>query len=369
MTDLAVQDKVDEQAAESTAHSGDVVTHPIEGPCTAEEAEQLIAEAAAAADTFYEKMNELIRREAWIPLGFHDMRELVLKRLATVAINPKTGKAYSRAHTYRLARTAWFLYAIAKETGLDSGQITLTERSLRDLPAGAAGDQSLVDSISRDVAAVSTDGNASPDDVNAIVEQTLAAAAGRPTDAAESADQDAVSAEDDENDSADGGEGINGGTLDADSDGRSPGGQGRDSAPAAGSDTEPSGEDSAASDGPSEPQSPAFDAYSSPGDDEDDEDDFQAAAPATDFGDAMARMRESSNYTATVDELVTISEKLPTVSKLADELPGFLDILDDEELTEFAAKLKKCQSLLDRIDETKKAIDDIVDEAEAMADY
>lgn len=45
------------------------VAEPGQGPCSKPEAEELVDRAIAAAETFYDTVVEIIRRQAWVPLA------------------------------------------------------------------------------------------------------------------------------------------------------------------------------------------------------------------------------------------------------------------------------------------------------------
>lgn len=331
-----------------TTDDGTLVTHPPEGPCTEDEANKLVETAIRASDTFYDTMAEIIRRKAWEPLGHSSLQSLLAGPLSATAVNQSTGKSYTRAHTYRLARMSMLLFSISEKTGVAPGDIALTERTLRNLPAGVSGDSDLVDAISAQIDAAGLDDNASPDDVNAIVNSVVSDAAdGKDDDdefdddgPAASASSESMSSIQGEQQGGSGGRETSGGSV-ASSDAEDGSG-----------DAEPA----------REAGSPAFDAYNADGWDDEPE------PPATDFSDALSRVRQRSEFSENLDTIIEVASTLPEVAKIEGELPEFLDVIDDDELAEFKSKLDSSRKALDKIAAAQQAIDRTAEETDIRID-
>lgn len=316
-----------------------------DGPCSVEEAEALVERAIKAAETFYDTIHEIIRRQAWVPLGYPNPAELLLRKLGNTTVNPKTGKPYSRAHVHRMARVAWMLWAISSRTGVDPGDLSIPEKTLRDLPGGTKEDPALVDLIERRVADAALDGNASPDNVQDVIDTTVA---------------EAINGFDDDDFVDD-----RGGPLQSiRSDGQSEGGG--EAKPERGSSARSDvfdEDDYEDDDGPSEDAgelaTPAYDAFTD-GDEDFDEDD----APITDAASALSQMRSSANFIRTLDDIDQIGQSLPEVASVKSKLPQFLDIIDDDELDQFKSKLVNCRTVLERLAQAMEAIDATVEEVD-----
>lgn len=277
-------------------------------------------------------------------------RDLMLRSLGGTAVNPSTGKPYSRSHVHRMARVSWMLWAISERTGVDPGDLEIPERTLRELGGGTSADLELVDTISDRVAASISDKDASPDDVQDVLNSTLSEAA------AERA----------------GGEGRNsgssagGGDEDFDSpfpDSRPTGGAGLGNADDDFDDSDPDDEDS----GTAGPSSPALDAFGSfdDGDDFGDED----SAPVINASDALSQMRANANYVQHLQDIREIGGHLPDVIAVQKELPQFLDIVDDDELDELKELLQQTRNIVDRAQKAKEAIDAVIAAADERLDF
>lgn len=316
-----------------------------DGPCSIAEAEALVERAIQAAETFYDTIHEIIRRQAWVPLGYPNPAELMLRKLGDTTINPVTGKPYSRAHVHRMSRVAWMLWAISSRTGVDPGDLTIPEKTLRDLPGGAKGDPALVNLIERRVTEAARDGNASPDNVQDVIDTTVA---------------EAINGADDD-DFVD----SRGGPLQSlQADGLSEGSggdrQGRASSPRGDGFGDDFDEDDEGADGGTGgPATPAQDAFSDGYDDFDEDD-----APDTDANVTLKRMRDSMGFMKNLDDIDQIGQKLPEVANVKSKLPEFLDIIDDEELETFKAKLVNCHTVLERLSQAMEAIDATVEEVD-----
>lgn len=336
----ADNDPAEEVHASTLAESG-------QGPCSVEEAEALIEKAIDAAETFYDTINEIIRRQAWVPLGYANPADLMLRKLGNTTINPSTGKPYSRAHVHRMSRVAWMLWAISSRTGVDPGELSIPERTLRDLPGGARGDSELVDQIERRVADAAADGNASPDSVQDVIDSAVAEALGMGLD-----DEDFDGPFDGPLQSirGDGGESTGEG-------GRRDG---------AGSSTR--GDDDGFEDddtvdgreGREGPATPAYSAFRDDGYDDADDDD----APVTDATSALSQMRESANFTRTLTDIEQVTQQLSTLLAVKAKLPEFLDIIDDDELDSFKAKLVASRESLEQLPKLLEAIAATVEEVD-----
>ncbi|TCJ75793.1 UNVERIFIED_ORG: hypothetical protein EDC92_11736 [Dietzia maris] len=316
-----------------------------DGPCSIEEAEELVDRAIKAAETFYDTIHEIIRRQAWVPLGYPNPAELMLRKLGSTTVNPKTGKPYSRAHVHRMARVAWMLWAISSRTGVDPGDLSIPEKTLRDLPGGTKDDPALVDLIERRVADAALDGNASPDNVQEVIDATVA---------------EAIGGYDEEDFVDDRGGPLQSIQSDGPSEGGGEGRRERGSSSRSDDFDEDDYEDDDGAPGDAVgPARPAYDAFTDGGDDFDEDD-----APTTDAASALSQMRSSANFIKTLEDIGEIGKSLPEVSKVKAKLPQFLDIIDDDELDEFKSKLVNCRTILDRVVQAVDAIDATVEEVD-----
>ena len=327
------------------------VAEPGQGPCSEAEAEQLVERAITAAETFYDAVVEIIRRQAWVPLGYANPRDLMLRRLGGTTVNPSSGKPYSRAHVHRMARVSWMLWAISERTGVDPGDLTIPERTLRELGGGMNADLELVDTISDRVANAINDKDASPDDVQDVIDSALSDAVSRPP-----------AASDDEGD-----EDYDRAPIDTGS-GLSQLGEGRtDSAGrgGGGDDFDDDGDGLSADDAGRAPVSPAMSAFDSP----DDYDDFDDPTPTIKASDALSQMRAVADFTRHMEDIQALAEHLPDVAKVEKMLPQFLDIIDDDELEQFTAMVEQNHAFIDRAQKAKDAMAAVLETAKERLDY
>lgn len=117
--------------------------------CTVDEARELVDKARAAIVTVDEVMGEIIRRRAWIAMGYDEPREFWIKEFGPDADHP----AYGRAQVYRTARVLTVIYAIQQRVGDPDLALSVSEYALRQIPAGKDGinDEVLVEAIGRAV--------------------------------------------------------------------------------------------------------------------------------------------------------------------------------------------------------------------------
>ncbi|MEV8335637.1 hypothetical protein [Streptomyces niveus] len=92
-------------------------------PCTPEYARELTEKALNLADELDGTMRQIVRVRAWVPLGYQDPHEYVLREFTQS----------SRAHRYRLARFAAFAHQLTERLGDDALELQLTERALRQV--------------------------------------------------------------------------------------------------------------------------------------------------------------------------------------------------------------------------------------------
>lgn len=159
-------------AAEAEILSGDVPARRGEGEvadCTADEARALVGKAIAAIMTINETMEAIIRRRAWLALGYDDPRTFWIKEFGPKSENP----AFSVAQVYRTARVLGLVYEIQQRLGDAEVVVSITERALRSIPAGPEGvnDVALVDAIEAGVAQLGDD--FTPEDVQDVVDKTV----------------------------------------------------------------------------------------------------------------------------------------------------------------------------------------------------
>ena len=328
------------------------VAEPGQGPCSKPEAEELVERAIAAAETFYDTVVEIIRRQAWVPLGYANPRDLMLRRLGGTTVNPSTGKPYSRSHVHRMARVSWMLWAISDRTGVDPGDLEIPERTLRELGGGMSADLELVDTISDRVAASISDKDASPDDVQDVLDSALSEAASDRSGG--------------EGRSPGGGD-TGGGDEEFDSpmpDSQPPSEAGVGAGDSDGFDDSDLDDEDVPAEGPS---SPALDAFGSFDDGEDFGD--ENSVPAMDHSDAMAQMRANANYVQHLQDIREIGGHLPDVIAVQKELPQFLDIVDDDELEELKELVEQTRNFVDRAQKAKEAMDAVLAAADERDDF
>lgn len=328
------------------------------GPCTEEEARELVREVAEAAVRFEDAMQQIFRRRAWEPLGYANPQDMILGEFKDGGlINPRTGKPYGRAHIYRMARTALFLHEVATRTGVDATELDVAEKALRAARENGVDDVTMLTQIEdRVIAAADSGEQPDGDAVQEIVESVIAEAAGRApapsegqaaADVGESAGQPAVGPA-------------------ADAPAPAP------AAPAAAGD----GDDP--TDWPNVDPHHERDTATAAGDDINVDDPFgafgaqAAGSMAPDGGaswaEALASADDFIRFTDTLRAINDIGRKLPEVSQVADKLPEFLDACDDSELTAFSEALDDVDLILQdlpKIREAIRAIQECTDERAA----
>lgn len=141
-------------------------------PCTAEEARSLVDRARSAITTISETMDAILRRRAWIPLGYDNPSDFWVKEFGPSSENP----AFSRSHVYRTARILGIIYGIQTRLNDADLSVAISEYALRSLPRGESGenDEALMDSIAAGVNDLPE--GFSPSDVQDVVNEKVAAA-------------------------------------------------------------------------------------------------------------------------------------------------------------------------------------------------
>lgn len=327
------------------------------GPCTEEEARELVREVAEAAVRFEDAMQQIFRRRAWEPLGYSNPQDMILGEFKSGGlINPRTGKPYGRAHIYRMARTALFLHEVATRTGIDATELDVAEKALRAARENGVDDVTMLTQIEdRVIAAADSGEQPDGDAVQEIVESVIAEAAGRAPAPNESQDAAGVS------------EPAVPPAVGPAADATAP----APAAPAAVVD----GDD--ATDWPNVDPHHERDTTAS-GDDINVDDPFgafgaqAAGSMAPDGGaswaEALASADDFIRFTDTLRTINDIGRKLPEVSQVADKLPEFLDACDDSELTAFSEALDDVDLILQdlpKIREAIRAIQECTDERAA----
>ena len=153
-----------------TAHLDEVAP-----PCTADEARELVDNAVNHANGLLENVYEMIRRQAWIPLGYANIAELLKSpEIADHIVNPATGKAYSRQHLDRMGKAMQMLSSVAVAAGVDPADVSIDERRLRELKAAGIDDanESIVADLQRRREAQDDEALA-PDEAQQIVDKHL----------------------------------------------------------------------------------------------------------------------------------------------------------------------------------------------------
>lgn len=336
------------------------VVDPNAGPCTEEEARELVREVAEAAVRFEDAMQQIFRRRAWEPLGYDNPQDLILGEFKDGGlINPRTGKPYGRAHIYRMARTALFLHEVSSRTGVDATELDVAEKALRAARENGVDDVTMLTQIENRVIAATESGE-QPDGeaVQGIVESVIAEAAGRkpPGDAVGDADSAVHSARAGEMDgppaalSAESGDQL--------SDVPNHPGSGDD--PTDWPNSDPHHERDTASDTVNvDDPFGGFGAQS-------------AGSMAPDGGvswaEALAGADDFIRFTDTLRLINDMGRKLPEVSEVAEKLPEFLDACDDSELTAFSEQLDDVDILVQDIPRIREAIRAIQESAQERAE-
>lgn len=86
------------------------------------------------------------------------------------------------------------------------------------------------------------------------------------------------------------------------------------------------------------------------------------------MGAALKALRESGDFTRTLQEIISIGERLPQVAAVEAKLPEFLDALDDSELAGFKSLLSRTTEFLDAAESAKRAIDAVLAETDVRID-
>lgn len=319
--------------------------------CTESEARELIQRAATAAVQFEDAIREILRRRAWEPLGYATPQDLILGEFKDGGLqNPRTGKPYGRAHIYRMARTALFLYEVAARTGVDPGELDIAEKALRAAHANGIDDAAMLKQIEQGVSDASTDGPADPDTVQTIIDKVVDTASGRlvsdpdpaPTtlDPPDDAAQTVAPAADDAAPPA------VGERTPASPTPTPPGRQGGDPEPEDTSDwpnkdphpernTDPA--EDGDGDGDSADPYGAFTGQKSGS---------MAPSGGTTWNDALASANAFIDFTEKLRTIKKLGDLLPSLQDVEGKLPEFLDACDDSELTNFSEALDDVDLIL-----------------------
>lgn len=334
---------------------------PDDGPCTEPEARALVHKAASAAVQFEDAMREIFRRKAWEPLGYSNPQDLILGEFKDSLQNPRTGKPYGRAHIYRMARTALFLYEVASRTGVDAAELDIAEKALRAARANGVDDVAMLEQIEQKVIEASSDGPASSERVQDIIDDVVDVAAGRL--AAQLADDDVANEVDTETE--DGGQGGRGasGPPPPTSDPRPQDGestQPTDTTDWPNRDPHPERETAERASNGAKPD--PFDAFANQK--------AGALAPqgGTSWADAVASAGDFIDFTNTLRTITQLGELLPAVQDVESKLPEFLDACDDTELTAFSEVLDDVDLILADLPAIRSAVRAIQEAAQERAE-
>lgn len=143
--------------------------------CTRDEAEQLVSRARAAISELDAAMTDIIRRQAWLALGYDTPQKFWLTEFGRTDERPG---GFSRAHLYRTARVLGVLYGLYERLGDDALAINISERALREIPRNDGdADVELLDAIGNRVEELGDD--YTPDDIQQAVNEEIAAARDR----------------------------------------------------------------------------------------------------------------------------------------------------------------------------------------------
>lgn len=320
----------------------DIVTGDA-GPCTPDEARELVERAAHAAVTFEDAMREIFRRRAWEPLDYANPHDLILGEFRGNGglVNPRTGKPYGRAHLYRMARTALFLFELGERTQIDAGDIDIAEKALRAARRNGVDDDELLSEIEQRVKAESVNGPPSPDRVQKIADEVTAKAAGRRSDTP--------------------GEEVSENTSASDG-GRQAPVTGGDTDTTDWPNTDPHPESGSASAEAADADDDPFDAFG------DQESGSMAPRGGQMWDDAVAEASRFTDFTKVLKQVVTVRDAFPSLSEIEDELPEFLDACDDSELDAFSELLDDVDMLLVDLPKAREAIQSIQHAAAERAD-
>lgn len=143
--------------------------------CTRDEAEQLVSRARAAISELDAAMTDIIRRQAWLALGYETPQKFWLTEFGRTDERPG---GFSRAHLYRTARVLGVLYGLYERLGDDALAINISERALREIPRNDGdADVELLDAIGNRVEQLGDD--YTPDDIQQAVNEEISAARDR----------------------------------------------------------------------------------------------------------------------------------------------------------------------------------------------
>ena len=333
---------------------------PDDGPCTEPEARALVHKAASAAVQFEDAMREIFRRRAWEPLGYSNPQDLILGEFKDSLHNPRTGKPYGRAHIYRMARTALFLYEVASRTGVDAAELDIAEKALRAARANGVDDVAMLEQIEQKVIEASSDGPPSSERVQDIIDDVVDVAAGRL--AAQLAEDDIANEVDTREDGEQKDHGATGPTPPT-----------SDPRPQDGDSTQPTD----TTDWPNRDPHPERDA-AEPGSNEAKPDPFDAfinqkpgaLAPqgGTSWADAVASAGDFIDFTNTLRTITQLGELLPAVRDVETKLPEFLDACDDTELTAFSELLDDVDLILTDLPAIRSAVRAVQEAAQERAE-
>ena len=316
------------------------------GPCTEEEARELVREVAEAAVRFEDAMQQIFRRRAWEPLGYDNPQDLILGEFKEGGLtNPRTGKPYGRAHIYRMARTALFLHEVASRTGVDATELDVAEKALRAARENGVDDVTMLTQIEGRVIEATENGEQPDGDaVQEIVDSVIAESAGRAPAPSETTDDAPAAAPESATDSA-------------------PSPEAPMPAPAS------TGSATAAENGDDPTDWPNADPHQerdTAGDDVNVDDPFggfgkQAAgsmAPegGVSWAEALGAADDFIRFTDTLRYINDIGRKFPEVSQVRDKLPEFLDACDDSELNAFSEALDDFDLILQDLPQIREAI-------------
>ncbi|WP_326603439.1 hypothetical protein [Rhodococcus sp. PD04] len=318
------------------------VVDPNAGPCTEEEARELVREVAEAAVRFEDAMQQIFRRRAWEPLGYDNPQDLILGEFKDGGlINPRTGKPYGRAHIYRMARTALFLHEVSSRTGVDATELDVAEKALRAARENGVDDVTMLTQIENRVIAATESGE-QPDGeaVQEIVESVIAEAAGRaaapvtPETNAQGEDACAVPAPGEPAPAPSASTGAHSTAADGDD-------------PTDWPNTDPHHERDTSVDVNADDPFGAFGAQATGS---------MAPDGGQSWAETLARTDDFIRFTDTLRLINEMGRKLPEVSQVAEKLPEFLDACDDSELTAFSEALDDVDMLLREIPQIREAI-------------
>lgn len=333
-----------------------------EGPCSPDEARELISKAIDAADTFQSTMRQLFVRRAHEALGYPTPREMLLSEFRGSLINPRTGAPYGDSHVHRMARVAWLTWAVAERTGVDMTELEIPERPLREISPGVdrAGDRDLVDQIADRVDQIARGKHATADDVSGVIDDVINENAGRKPRALPDPDDVPPEAPSGDFDSIQG-EGEFGGRAvsprkpatsnDEDVDGSySP-----DSGPQPAHGGGQNGAATAAFEGGGNENLPPVPPGAHDG-------------THLDMKSAMTALREHGDFVRHLQDINSIGERLPDVAAVRSKLPDFLDAVDDTELHAFRSQVAAAKDFLEEAIAAKSALDAVLEESDFRID-